>query len=158
MERQTAQQHGHVAVNAVEASLFNAHSTQRQIELLGHQHRQRGVNALAHFTSGHGHHHAAVGGDLDPAIEGHFARRHRQQGSRPQARTLRHHAPAHHQGTGRAQGAQNPGSSFHAALPWDRDERDSLAVFTVLLLMAVATLVAVGAGAAGAPAISVAAR
>ena len=73
MKGQAAHQHGHIAVNGVRTRLLRAHAVERQVQLFGHQHGQRRVHALAHFAARHGQHHGAIGGDLDPAIEGHVA-------------------------------------------------------------------------------------
>jgi hypothetical protein len=118
MKGQAGDQHGDVAVNAVGPGLFQAHAVEGHIEFFGHQHGQRGVDALTHLAARHGQHHSTVFGDLDPAVQRHIAFGFEHQIGRAQARAGRHHAPAHHQGTGRAQGAQDPGTAFHAAPPF----------------------------------------
>ena len=66
-------EHGDVAVESLGARGNEAHARQRHVELLGHQHGQRGVHALAHLAAVHGEHHGAVGGDADPAVQADLA-------------------------------------------------------------------------------------
>ena len=114
VKRQTSQQHGHVAVDRVGAGLFQMHLVQCHIELLGHQHGQAGVDALSHFAAGHGQYDRAILRDLDPTVQRDrvLGRQHVCRGARARAR--RHGAPAYDQGAGGAQGAQYPGTAFHA--------------------------------------------
>ena len=107
MERQGHPHHHHVAVDRVRPRLLQAHLGERQVELFGHQHRQRRVHALAHFSPRHGQHDAAVLRDFDPAVQRHFARRCWQHVfGLAQARTHRHHAPADDERASSTQAAQ----------------------------------------------------
>ena len=69
MEGQAAHKHGDVAINFAGARLLQLHAGQRHIHFFGHQHGQRGMNALAHLAARHSQNHASIGRDFDPAIE-----------------------------------------------------------------------------------------
>ena len=123
MKRQAAQKHGHVAVNGVGPGLFQPHLRQRHVELFGHQHGQGGVHALAHFAARHGQHHGAVLGDLDPAVQCHLVLGGQHVVGLAKARARGHHAPAHDEGAGGAQGAQYPGAALHTVTSTALDAR-----------------------------------
>ena len=69
VERRGISEHGNVAVDLVDRRLLGAHVPPGGAELLGDQHRQRGVHPLAHFGAGHGDRDAPRGIDLEPGIE-----------------------------------------------------------------------------------------
>ena len=106
MKGQAGHQHGHIAVNAVAASLLQTHAVQGHIQFFGHQHGQRGVDALTHFTARHGQHHGTVGCDLDPAVQGDIPWGLEHEFGRAQTRACRHDAPTDDQCAGRAQCAE----------------------------------------------------
>ena len=117
VKRQTAQQHHHVAINLVWPSLLQCDAGERHVQLFGHQHRQRGVYALAHFAARHCQDHRAIRCDLDPAVQRHVTLRGQHVLGLAQARARGQHAPADHQYTRSAQATQNPGAALHALAP-----------------------------------------
>ena len=113
--RQAGDHRRDVAVEAIGTGRDQAHARQRHVELLGDEHRQRGVHALAHLAPVHRQQHGAVGGDLDPAVEADLAVRRPAAGRRaPSAVARRQHAPADDQRAGGAEAAQEQRAPSHA--------------------------------------------
>jgi hypothetical protein len=114
MERQETDEALGAAEDRVVAGLLQPHARQRHVELFGHQHRQRGVHALAHLAAVHRQHDGAVLGDLDPAVERDLA-----FGRRPQCRVAdsaarRHQAPADQQRAADGRARQQQAAALHA--------------------------------------------
>ena len=110
MERQAGHQHRDVAEDGVGAGLLYMNTRQRQVQFLGHQHAQRGMDTLPHLAARHGQHHRAIRQYLDPAIEGDFSldRRPDPPGTRAGAR--RHQAPADDQCARGSGSTEQPGA------------------------------------------------
>ncbi len=68
-ERQAVDQDVDVAVDGVFGRIFDLHLVPAGVHLLSHQHGQRGVDALPHLGSRHGHDHRVVAEDFHPAVE-----------------------------------------------------------------------------------------
>ena len=115
VEGQRRDEGGHVAVDRVGAGLHQTHAVEADVELLGHQHRQRGVHALAHLAAVHRQRHAAVGGDLDPAVERHLAGLQRQQRAIAQPRARRQQRPAEQQAATGGRRAEQQRAALHGA-------------------------------------------
>ena len=117
MEEREARDHRRdVAVETVGAGANEAHARESDVELLGDEHRQRGVRSLAHLAAIHRQHDGAVGGDLDPAVEADLARLDRQRVDGADALARRQQAPADDERAGRAEAADKQRATLHAAL------------------------------------------
>ena len=114
MERQEADEALGAAEDRVVPGLLQAHAAERHVELVGHQHRQRGVHALAHLAAIHRQHDGAVLGDLDPAVERDLAvhRGPQRGGAQPAAR--RHQPPADHHRAADGGTRQQQAAPLHA--------------------------------------------
>ena len=113
MEGQRVDDAGEVVVDGVDGRGLDAHAGPVGVQLFGQDHRQPGVDALAHFALGHDHGDEVVGADLDPAVEGHLARRCGQRQAGRQTLARRQQAPADGERGAGAQRAEDEVASFH---------------------------------------------
>ena len=118
VERRAVNGRGDVGVDPVHRRRFDAQARPVGFQLFGQQHRQAGVDALAHLALGHDDDHRRIGLDADEAVERHLpgGQQRRCAGGQPLAR--RQHGPAHHEGAGSAQAAEDEGAPFHARGFW----------------------------------------
>ncbi len=111
--RHACDEDGHVAVQALVRRGEETHAGQRHVELLGDQHGQRGVRALAHLAAVHGQQDAAVGSDLDPAVEVDLAFLQRQAVDAAEPAARRQDAPTDDQRTRGSEPAEQQRAAFH---------------------------------------------
>ncbi len=117
MEEGRARDHGRdVAVQPVGAGGDEAHPGERHVELLGREHRQRGMRALPHLAAVHRQQHRSVGADLDPAVQADLADDGGKRVGAAETVARRQDAPADDQGAGRGRAAQDEGASPHARI------------------------------------------
>ena len=103
-----------VAVQPVDRGGEQAHARERHVELLGDEHRERGVRPLAHLAAVHRQHDGAVGRDLDPAVESDLAVGDGKNVERAEPVARRQEAPADDERAGGADAADEQRAPLHA--------------------------------------------
>ncbi len=115
MEIRNARHHRrHVAVEAVDGGGEQADACERNVELFGDEHGERGMRPLAHLAAVHRQHHGAVARDLDPAVEADLAVGDRKRVDRAEPVARRQESPADDERTGGADAAHEQRASLHA--------------------------------------------
>jgi hypothetical protein len=93
-ERQAVDQDVDVAVDAVLGGILDPHLIPARLHLLGDQHGERRLHALAHLGARHGDDHRVVARDLDPAAEPGLVRLDVEQRASPsRSRSCANHQP-----------------------------------------------------------------
>ncbi len=101
-----------IVVDGIQSRLLELYSSPIRVHFIGQQHRKSGMSTLAHLGLRHDDRHGVVGGHLDPTIQHRLPGQGGQGCTRIQSAPLGHRRPTDHEGTCRADAAEDEMTSL----------------------------------------------